>query len=62
MPWLSSLILLPLLGALVLPFLPASLIRWWANGILLAGLALAAPLWHTFDRAAPGYQFVERPP
>ncbi len=62
MPWLSSLILLPLLGVLVLLFLPASLIRWWANGILLAGLALAAPLWQHFDRAATGYQFVERLP
>lgn len=63
MPWLTSLLALPLFGVVVLLFLPGSargLIRWWANGILLAGLALAAPLWQHFDRAATGYQFVER--
>jgi NADH-quinone oxidoreductase subunit M len=65
MPWLSSLLLLPLAGLLVLLCLPASarpLIRWWTNGVLLAGLLLALPLWQHFDRAATGYQFVERVP
>jgi NADH-quinone oxidoreductase subunit M len=65
MPWLTSLLALPLVGLLVLLVIPGTarnFIRLWANAVLLAGLGLALPLWQAFDRTASGYQFVDRMP
>lgn len=60
---LSIILLTPLAGLLVLLFIPAEsrkLIRWWANITAAAGLLVSIPLVFRFDRAAGGYQFVER--
>jgi NADH-quinone oxidoreductase subunit M len=65
MPWLTSLLALPLVGLLVLLVIPGTarnFVRLWANAVLLAGLGLALPLWQAFDRTASGYQFVDRMP
>ncbi|HXY38646.1 MAG TPA: NADH-quinone oxidoreductase subunit M [Vicinamibacteria bacterium] len=56
----------PLLGALVLllPFFSGkqneNAVRWVANGFGLLGFLVSLPLWTSFDRAATGFQFVEK--
>ena len=60
---LSIILFTPLLGVLVLMFLPRSqktLVRLWANIAAAAGLLVSIPLIVTFDRNAEGMQFVER--
>src|SRR5450759_4488292 len=60
---LSIILFTPLLGVLVLMFLPRSqktLVRLWANISAAAGLLVSIPLIVTFDRNADGMQFVER--
>ncbi len=63
---LSVITFLPLLGALVL-LLPAfrekereNAVRVVANAFGLLGFLVSLPLWFRFDRAAAGFQFVER--
>jgi len=59
---LSIILCTPLVGLLVLFFLPASkpkLIKLWANFVMLAGLLVALPLWFQFDPRAD-FQFVEK--
>ncbi|MBI1787611.1 MAG: NADH-quinone oxidoreductase subunit M [Acidobacteria bacterium] len=58
---LSIVLFTPLLGLLVLLFLPSSnknLIRWWANLASFAGLLVSIPLITGFDRTKD-FQFVE---
>jgi NADH-quinone oxidoreductase subunit M len=60
---LSLVLFTPLAGALILLFIPANragAIRLWANVIALLGFLLSVPLVFQFDRAAEGFQFVER--
>lgn len=60
---LSIILFTPFVGALVTMALPAGnarLIRLWANLVGLAGFLVSLPLWFRFDRAAAGYQFVEK--
>jgi len=60
---LSIILFTPLLGVLVLMFLPRSqktLVRLWANISAAAGLLVSIPLIVSFDRNADGMQFVER--
>ncbi|MBI3470320.1 MAG: NADH-quinone oxidoreductase subunit M [Candidatus Solibacter usitatus] len=58
---LSIVLFTPLMGLLVLLFLPSSnknLIRWWANLASFAGLLVSIPLITGFDRTKD-FQFVE---
>ncbi len=60
---LSIILFTPLLGVLVLMFLPRSqktLVRLWANISAAAGLLVSIPLIVNFDRNNGGMQFVER--
>jgi NADH-quinone oxidoreductase subunit M len=60
---LSIILFTPLLGVLVLMFLPSSqktLVRLWANISAAAGFLVSIPLLLNFDRNASGMQFVER--
>jgi NADH-quinone oxidoreductase subunit M len=53
----------PLVGMLALLLIPSErkdLLRFWANGVLLAGFLVSLLLVTNFDRSASGYQFVER--
>lgn len=63
-PWLSALILFPLVAALPIPFLPdkeGKTLRWYA---LSAGLTEFAfiiyTFWRFYDFSDPGFQLVER--
>ncbi len=61
-PFLSVLILLPLLAGVVLLLLPAGkrgLIRGIALGVALVTFAISVYLFAAYDKAAAGYQFVE---
>jgi NADH-quinone oxidoreductase subunit M len=58
--WLSSIVFLPLACALLVMLLPGRLTRPFAAVAALAEAALAVPLWWRFDRANPGWQFLER--
>src|SRR5438876_2870552 len=52
----------PLAGMILLLFLPKenkTLIRVWANLVMLAGFIISLPLWFWFDRNSDQMQFVE---
>ncbi|MRR29369.1 NADH-quinone oxidoreductase subunit M, partial [bacterium] len=62
-PYLSVLILLPLLAGVVLLLLPAGkrgLIRGIALGVALVTFAISVFLFAAYDKSAAGYQFVEQ--
>ncbi|MDO9121926.1 MAG: proton-conducting transporter membrane subunit, partial [Anaerolineaceae bacterium] len=62
-PFLSVLILLPLLAGVVLLLLPAGkrgLIRGIALGVSLITFAISVYLFAAYDKVAAGYQFVEQ--
>src|SRR5579871_2537338 len=59
---LSIVLFTPLVGALVLLFLPsenARAIKLWANAVALAGFLVSLPLVFNFDRTKD-FQFVEQ--
>ena len=61
---LSAVLFTPLVGMLVLLFLPSSrprLIKWWANLAGLAGFLVCLPLAFQFDKSRD-FQFVEKAP
>jgi NADH-quinone oxidoreductase subunit M len=63
MPLLSTILFLPLIGAVVLMLVPSrqeSAIKWLANLFMLAGFAVSLPLWWSWDLQNTGFQFVER--
>src|SRR5688572_2702447 len=54
---------LPLVGAVLLLFIPkenGTAIRWIANLFALAGFLVSVPLWFWYNVQDPGWQFVER--
>src|SRR6186997_3288553 len=60
---LSIITFTPLVGALVLLFVPKgndNVIRWLANAFGLIGFIVSLPLWFSFDVSAPGFQFPEK--
>jgi len=60
---LSTILFTPLIGVLVLLFIPGRMktaIRWWANISAVAGFLVSLPLLLNFNKALDGYQFVER--
>ncbi len=59
LPWLSILIALPLVAAIICLFVSASTARWTALGATLACLVIGTGLWIGFDPAGPQWQFVE---
>jgi NAD(P)H-quinone oxidoreductase subunit 4 len=63
-PWLTAIILIPLIAALPIPLLPdkqGKLVRWYALGVGLADFALAVyTFWYHYDLSDPSLQLVER--
>ena len=62
LPWLTTLTLLPVLGAILLPLLGdrnKPLVRTTALAFSLIALILTLLLWHNFNPTADGYQFQE---
>jgi NADH-quinone oxidoreductase subunit M len=60
---LSLVLFTPLIGMVLLLFIPSSqknLLRWWANIVGIAGLLISIPLVTRFDKTAAGFQFVEK--
>ncbi len=63
LPFLSLLTFIPLLGGIVILFIPKHqdrVIKWLATIASFIPLALVVPMWMQFDPKAPGMQFVER--
>jgi NADH-quinone oxidoreductase subunit M len=63
--YLSLLLFLPLLGALVVLMTPKQndhAIRWIANLFMAAGFLISIPLWFWYNPQDTAYQFVERLP
>ena len=59
---LSFLLIVPIVGAIVLAFIPRErpdVVRWLALGTALVALAISLPLYFQFDSSASGYQFEE---
>jgi NADH-quinone oxidoreductase subunit M len=60
MPYLSLIVFLPLAAAVVIMLAPREWSRWVAGAISLVVLALSVQAFAVFDRAASGFQLVER--
>jgi NADH-quinone oxidoreductase subunit M len=58
-PWLTLLILAPLLGAASLWLVPARWVKPWALLVSLVPLALVAVIWQQFNPAQVGLQLIE---
>lgn len=58
-PWLSILILMPLLGSIACLFVSAKAARWVALFTTLACLELTVDLWLLYNPDGPQWQFVE---
>lgn len=59
-PWLTVIILLPLVGATMIALLREDLARWIAFVVSGLTFLLSLPLWTMFDVQTPAMQFVER--
>ena len=59
-PWLTTLIVLPLAGAVALCFMKETGARMTALGITLADLLVSLPLWWLFDSSSGQMQFIEQ--
>ena len=59
-PWLSLIIFLPLLGAVLCLLVKAESARWLALGVTVADFLCTLPLWWLFDSSTADMQFVER--
>ncbi|MDH5348382.1 MAG: proton-conducting transporter membrane subunit, partial [Nitrospira sp.] len=58
-PWLTVLIFLPLIGAVVLFAVKDASVRLVALGMTVADLLISLPLWWLFDASSGQMQFVE---
>ncbi|MCT7949583.1 NAD(P)H-quinone oxidoreductase subunit 4 [Ancylothrix sp. C2] len=62
-PWLTAIILLPLVAAFAIPALPdkeGKTVRWFALGAGIADLALSIyAFWNHYDTTNPGFQLAE---
>ncbi|HEY9862233.1 MAG TPA: NAD(P)H-quinone oxidoreductase subunit 4, partial [Candidatus Obscuribacterales bacterium] len=62
-PWLTTIILLPLVASLPIPFLPGKdnkVVRWYALGVGLVDLVLTLfTFWQHYDLQNPELQLVE---
>jgi NAD(P)H-quinone oxidoreductase subunit 4 len=63
-PWITTLILFPLIAALPIPILPdkdGKTIRWYALGVGIADFALICyTFWKYYDPSNPNFQLVEQ--
>lgn len=63
-PWLSAIILLPLVAALAIPLIPdkeGKTVRWYGLGVAIADFALMIyAFWHSYDFQNPTLQLVEK--
>ncbi len=59
-PWLTAVVFLPLLGAILLVFVKETAVRTAALVIALADLAMSLPIWWMFDTSTARMQFVEQ--
>jgi NAD(P)H-quinone oxidoreductase subunit 4 len=63
-PWLTTIVLLPLLGALAIPFLPykdSKQVRWFAMSVGMADFALICyAFWQHYDPSSATFQLVEK--
>ncbi|HEX05064.1 MAG TPA: NADH-quinone oxidoreductase subunit M, partial [Bacteroidetes bacterium] len=63
--WLTSIVFIPLLGALILILVPSSrsaLIRGWSFAVMMVGFLVSLPLFWTFDASSAAFQYVEKVP
>jgi len=62
-PWLSAIILLPLVAALAIPLIPdkeGKTVRWYGLGVAIADFALIiSAFWYSYDFQNPTLQLVE---
>lgn len=62
-PWLSAIVLFPLLAALPIPLLPdneGKTVRWYTLGVALSELAfILYSFWRNYSLNVPGYQMME---
>ncbi len=65
-PWLTAIILLPLMAAVAIPLVPdkeGKTVRWYALGIAIADLALMIyAFWRSYDFQSYAFQLVEKYP
>jgi NAD(P)H-quinone oxidoreductase subunit 4 len=65
-PWLTTIILLPLLAALAIPLIPdkeGKTVRWYTLGVGLLNFALTIyAFWQNYDLQNSTFQFVEKYP
>lgn len=65
-PWLTAIILLPLVAALVIPLIPdkeGTTVRWYALGVAIADFALMIyAFWYKYDFQSSTLQLVENYP
>jgi NAD(P)H-quinone oxidoreductase subunit 4 len=65
-PWLTAIVLLPLVASLLIPVLPdkdGKLVRWYALGIGIADFALMCyAFWKHYDASSASFQLVENYP
>jgi NAD(P)H-quinone oxidoreductase subunit 4 len=63
-PWLTTIILLPLIASMLIPLLPdksGKLVRWYALGIGIADFALMCyTFWNHYDASSSTFQLVEK--
>ncbi|MBW4513840.1 MAG: NAD(P)H-quinone oxidoreductase subunit 4 [Timaviella obliquedivisa GSE-PSE-MK23-08B] len=63
-PWLTAIVLLPLVASLLIPVLPdkqGKLIRWYAMGVGLADFFLICyTFWNHYDASSSTFQLVEK--
>lgn len=62
-PWITTIVLLPLLASFAIPVLPdkeGKTVRWYALGVALVDFALMVyAFWYHYDLNNPGFQLVE---
>lgn len=62
-PWLTAIVLLPLVASLLIPVLPdkdGKRVRWYALGVGIADFALMCyAFWKHYDASSPSFQMVE---
>ncbi len=62
-PWLTAIILFPLLASLLIPFIPSKTgnrVRWYATGVGMADfLMMCYAFWHNYDASSASFQLAE---